>query len=72
MEQKKDWRTFIPRGTKVRLAQKYGLTVAGVCRIIRKEDVLNYPELMIEAKEIGMKAMDFCRKYANTNCDEQS
>lgn len=72
MEQKKDWRAFIPRGTKARLAQKYGLTLAGVCRIIRKEDVLNYPELMIEVKEIGMKAMDLCRKYTNTCCDEQS
>ena len=31
---------------------------------IRREDVINYPELIEEARNTALRAMDMCRRHA--------
>ena len=46
MKNKEDWRDYLPHGKKAELAEKYGLSRTAVTKIIRREDVINYPELI--------------------------
>lgn len=63
MENEK-WQDFLPRGKRAELAKKHGLTRAAVTSILRREDVINYPELITEAMATAQKAMEMCRRHA--------
>ena len=56
MGNKEDWRDYLPHGKKAELAEKYGLS--------RREDVINYPELIEEARNTALRAMEMCRRHA--------
>lgn len=60
----KDWKDFLPRGTKRRLAIKHGLSTTTVTHALKKDDVLNYPDLIEEARSIAFRAIEMCRKHA--------
>nr|DAW47293.1 MAG TPA: hypothetical protein [Caudoviricetes sp.] len=60
-----NWLDFLPRGTKKKLADKYGVTTTAVTYILRREDVLNHPEMVKEAREIAIAKMEECREHAN-------
>ena len=47
------------------LAGKYGVTTTAVTYILRREDVLNHPEMVKEAREIAIAKMEECREHAN-------
>ena len=56
MKNKEDWRDYLPHGKKAELAEKYGLSRTAVTKIIRREDVINYPELIEEARNTALRA----------------
>ncbi len=62
-EKREDWRDYLPRGTKADLAKKYNLTAVAVGNIIRREDVIKYPNLIKEARRIALNRMKECRKH---------
>ena len=64
IKNKEDWRDYLPHGKKAELAEKYGLSRTAVTKIIRREDVINYPELIEEARNTALRAMDLCRRHA--------
>ena len=49
IKNKEDWRDYLPHGKKAELAEKYGLSRTAVTKIIRREDVINYPEYSFES-----------------------
>lgn len=63
-KKKESWLDFLPRGTKKRLADKYSITTTAVTYILRREDVVNHPEMVGEARDIALKAMELCHKHA--------
>ncbi|WP_270487850.1 hypothetical protein [Butyricimonas synergistica] len=63
-KKQESWLDFLPRGTKKRLADKYKITTTAVTYILRREDVVNHPEMVGEARDIALKAMELCHKHA--------
>lgn len=59
-----DWRDYLPRGKRAELAEKYGLSRTAVTKIIRNEDVINHPELIEEARNTALRAIEMCRRHA--------
>ena len=64
MENKEDWRDFLPHGKKAELAEKYGVSRTAVTKIISREDVINYTELSEDAMNTALRAMELCRRHA--------
>lgn len=64
IKNKEDWKKFLPRGTNKVLAKKFNLTVMAVSYIIKREDVLNHPDLMSEARKIALHAIDEIQKHS--------
>ena len=62
-QENENWLDFLPRGTKKRLADKYGVTTTAVTYILRREDILNHPEIVKEAREIALRAMELYHEH---------
>lgn len=58
-----NWQDFIPRGKRTELAKAYQLSKAAVSKAIRMEDVINYPELIEDARTAAFKSIADCKKH---------
>lgn len=51
------WLDSLPRGMKKKLADKYNMTTTAVTYILRREDVINHPEMLKDARDAALEAM---------------